>query len=137
VTWEWLAPTAALAGALIGAIATWLVARGHRLHAEKMLLYSEETTRKAARGPARRQCYAELMRFVERTGIDIAKNIFPAPASRVEASAIASTDASASVNRLLREYLEIVVEINEMDGLVQKWNEDATISRWAITFQSR
>jgi len=36
MAWEWLAPAAAVAGALVGGSTTWLVGRGARKHAETL-----------------------------------------------------------------------------------------------------
>jgi len=127
MAWEWLAPAAAVAGALVGGSTTWLVGRGARKHAETLADKNHAHAGRMAHQERQQKrfadAYTELLTFAERAGHWAARVTGPikfeigppreqpeppSDADRIRVRALAQAYGSPAVKKLFWQYLEAV-----------------------------
>jgi hypothetical protein len=142
MAWEWVAPASAAAGAAVGAVTTWLTARGGRSHAERIATDAATRSERAAREERSQRrlesVYVELLEMVNTTSF-WAQEVQPIidtdppresrvvlPSVEVQAAVRARLAAfgSAEVKATYDEYADIVRRIIQADGYLRQIRAD-------------
>src|SRR4051812_28890742 len=115
--WEWVAPAAGVAGAVLGSVTTWLVARANQRAHERL-------AREARRDPRRIATYEEIHKLLEAFRVSVGKAAFeedgrylsglvvPPLESRSAVRALVGVHGSAQIKTLCYEYLNLLEELD-------------------------